>query len=86
MVESGSRDLTARLSLVRTFQHHQEELRALCSRCCGLTFDVGRYFEHTAVKVKEVGIHWEAISMGQHSRLREFIERIIRIRTFYEET
>ena len=71
------------MSLFRSFERHNEEIKVHCSTECGLQFLVGRTFESERrrddVQVGTIG----SSTIGS-SHDKDYIARMIKIRTYYE--
>ena len=69
--------------LRRSFERHNEEMKAHCSTACGLQFVVGRTFEREK-RYDDVEVRHLGGSTIQSSRDTGYLERWIKIRTVYE--
>ena len=71
------------MSITRSFDRHNEEMKVHCSTACGLQFVVGRTFERER-RYDDVEVRTLRGSTIGSSRDTEYLERMIKIRTVYE--
>ena len=71
------------MSIKRSFERHNEEMKVHCSTACGLQFVVGRTFERER-RYDDVEVRTLRGSTIGSSRDTEYLERMIKIRTVYE--
>merc|ERR1712110_1119925 len=70
-------------SLKTSFERHNEEIKVHCSTACGLQYLVGRTFESERRR-EDVHVGTIGASTIGSSHDKEYIARMIKIRTYYE--
>ena len=71
------------MTMLRQYQQMKMELQENCSIRCGM--DMGSCIQKTVMKEKDAGyLELRASTIGENSAYKDFMARIIAIRTEYE--